>query len=63
MIWSKYRNSCHTGIPAKNSCKSKKNRDFFDPLQNHVPVKNPPENAGKKEILRNPGRNIFLSKK
>jgi hypothetical protein len=36
----KHRNSCPTGIPAKKSCKNGKNRNFCDPLQNHVPVKN-----------------------
>jgi hypothetical protein len=62
-IRSKYRNSCPTGIPAKKSCDSSKNRNSCDHLQNHVPVKKfLRKTQGKKEILRNPGRNIFLSK-
>jgi hypothetical protein len=45
-IRSKYRNSCPPGIPAKNSCKIGKNRNYCDPLQNHVPVKNSSGNSG-----------------
>jgi len=37
------------GIPAKNSCKSKKNRNSCDPLQNHVPVK---KSSGKRRIKK-----------
>jgi hypothetical protein len=51
-----------TGIPVpqeqeslqNNPVTAAKNRNSSDPLQNHVPVKTPPENTGKKEILRNP---------
>jgi hypothetical protein len=50
-IRSKYRNSCPTGIPAKKSCKSKKNRNSCNPLKNHVPVKNSSQKHRKK---RNP---------
>jgi hypothetical protein len=39
-IRSKYRNSCPTGIPAKNSCDAAKNRNSCNHLQNHVSVKN-----------------------
>jgi hypothetical protein len=37
------------------------NRNSCDPLQNHVPVKKSSrkKKTGKKEILRNPGRNGF----
>jgi hypothetical protein len=61
-IWGKYRNSCPTGIPAKKSCDSGKNRNSCDHLQNHLPVKN---SSGKhrKKILRNPGRNRFFGPK
>ena len=45
----KYRNSCPTGIPAKNSCKNEKNRNSCDPLQNHVPVKNSSKKRRKKK--------------
>jgi hypothetical protein len=31
-ILSKYRNSCPTGIPAKNSCESGKKQEFLQPL-------------------------------
>jgi hypothetical protein len=48
-IWSKYRNSCPTGIPAKKSCKSEKNRNSCDPLQNHVTVKNSSGKCSKKK--------------
>jgi hypothetical protein len=40
-----------------------KNRNSCDHLQNHVPVKIPPEITEKKEILRNPGRNGFFGPK
>jgi hypothetical protein len=62
-IRSKYRNSCPTGIPVKNSCDSRKKQEFLRPLQNHVPVKNSSEKHGKKEVLRNPGRNVFFRPK
>jgi len=45
----------NTGIPVpqeflrKIPLKSEKNRNYCDPLQNHVPVKIPQENAGKKK--------------
>jgi hypothetical protein len=47
---SKYRNSCPTGIPAKNFCKYGK-KEFLRPLQNHVPTKNSP---GKNRKIKNP---------
>ena len=53
----KYRNFCPTGIPAKTSCDSKKNRNLR-PLQNHVSVKKSSRKHRKKGILRNPGRNL-----
>jgi hypothetical protein len=56
----KYRNSCPTGIPAKNSCDSRKKQEFQQPLQNHVPVKKSSGKHRKKRILRNPGRNVFF---
>jgi hypothetical protein len=61
-IRSKYSSSCPPGIPAKNSCKIGKNRNYCDPLQNQVPVK---KSSGKrrKKILRNPVRNAFLGPK
>jgi hypothetical protein len=46
----KYRNSCPTGIPAKNSCKNGKKQEFLRPLQNHIPVKN---SSGKRRKKRN----------
>ena len=36
-----------------------KNRNSCNPLQNHVPVKIPPENTGKTGILRNPVFSCF----
>jgi hypothetical protein len=39
-------------IPAKNSCKSGKNRNSCDPLQNHVPVKN---SSGKRRKKKSSG--------
>jgi hypothetical protein len=45
----KYRKSCPTGIPVKNSCDSKKKN--LRPLQNHVPVKN---YSGKHRKKKNP---------
>jgi hypothetical protein len=62
-IWSKYRNSCPPQeFLQKIPVKSEKNRNYCDPLQNHVPVKN---SSGKrrKKILRNPVRNAFLGPK
>jgi hypothetical protein len=60
----KYRNSCPTGIPPKNSCKNGKNRNSCDPLQTHVTVKKFLwKTQEKKEILRNPVRNGFLGPK
>jgi hypothetical protein len=54
-IRTKYRNSCPTGIPAKNSCDINKKQEFLQP---------PPKPRScekflrktqeKKEILRNP---------
>ena len=46
-IRSKYRNSCHAEIPAKNPVKAKK-QEFLWPLPKpHSCEKTPPENAGK----------------
>jgi hypothetical protein len=63
-IRSKYRSSCPTGIPAKKSCDSGKKQEFLQP---------PPKPRScekflwktqeKKEILRNPGKNLFLVQK
>jgi hypothetical protein len=63
-IWSKYRNSCPTGIPAKKSCDCDKKQEFLQP---------PPKPRScekilwktqeKKEILRNPGRHGFFGPK
>jgi hypothetical protein len=59
----KYRNSCPTGIPAKNSCKIRKKQEFLRPLQNHALPKNSSGKHRKKKILRNPVRNTFLGPK
>jgi hypothetical protein len=61
-FWGKYRNSCPTGIPAKNSRDSKKTG---------IPATSPQPRScekflrktQKKGILRNRGRNVFPSKK
>jgi hypothetical protein len=59
----------NTGIPVtqeflqKNPVQAKKNRNYCDPLQNHVPVRNSSGKRRKKEILRNPGRNVFFIQK
>ncbi len=63
-IRGKYRKSCPTRIPGKNSCDSGKNQEFLQP---------PPKPRScekflrktqeKKEILRNPGRNGFFGPK
>jgi hypothetical protein len=62
-ILSKYRNSCPTGIPAKNSGESGKSGNSCDHLQNHVPVKSSSGKHREKNILRNPGRNGFFGPK
>jgi hypothetical protein len=63
-IRSKYRNSCPTGIPAKNPVTAAKNRNSCDHLQNHIPVKN---SSGKHREKRNPQESwqerFFWSKK
>jgi hypothetical protein len=57
------QDSCPTGIPVKNSCESKKTR---------IPATSPKirscekflqKTQKKEEILKNPCRNVFLSKK
>jgi hypothetical protein len=60
----------NTGIPVpheflqKNPIKSEKNRNYCDPLQNHVPVKKPQENAGKtKKFQESCQERFFGSKK
>jgi hypothetical protein len=63
-IQGKFRNSCPTGIPAKKSCDRGKNQKFLRPPPKPCSCeKIPPENTGKKEILRNPGRNVFFCPK
>ena len=47
----------------KNTVKATENRNSYNPLQNHVPVKNSSRNHKKKEILRNLVRNGFLGPK
>jgi hypothetical protein len=60
----------NTGIPVPQGFLQKipvtaaKNRNSCDQLQNHVPVKKSSRKTqGKKEILRNPGRNGFFGPK
>jgi hypothetical protein len=54
-IRSKCRNSCPTGIPAKNPVTVAKNRNSCDPPPKpHYCDEIPLENTGKKEIFRNP---------
>jgi hypothetical protein len=63
-IQSKYRNSCPTGIPAKNSCDSSKKQEFLQPPQKPRSCeKILRKTQEKKEILRNPGRNGFFGSK
>jgi hypothetical protein len=54
-IRSKYRNSCPTGIPMKNSCDSGKKQEFLRPPPKPCSCeKFLRKTQGKKEILRNP---------
>jgi len=59
----------NTGIPVpqeflrKIPVKSEKNRNYCDPLQNHVPVKNSSGISRKKKTLRNPVKNAFWGPK
>jgi hypothetical protein len=54
-IRSKYRNSCPTGIPAKNSCDSGKKQEFLrPPPKPRSCEKILRKTQEKKEILRNP---------
>jgi hypothetical protein len=54
-IWSKYRNSCPTGIPAKNSCDRGKKQEFLrPPPKPRSCEKFLRKTQEKKEILRNP---------
>jgi hypothetical protein len=57
-IRGKYRNSCPTGIPAKNSCDIGKNRNSCDPLQKQVPVKN---SSGKHRKKKKSSGILFFS--
>ena len=50
-IQCKYRNSCPTGIPVKNSCESKKKQEILRPLKKKVPVEH---SSGKHRKKRNP---------
>jgi len=60
----KYRNSCPTGIPAKNSCDSEKKQEFLQPLQNYIPVKKSSgKHRKKKESSGILAGTFFLSKK
>jgi hypothetical protein len=63
-IRSKYRNSCPTGISAKKSCDSGKKQEFLrPPTKPRSCEKFLRKTKGKKEILRNPGRNGFFCPK
>jgi len=59
----------NTGIPVpqeilqKIPVQSENNRNYCDPLQNHVPVKKSSGKRRKKKILTNPVRNAFLGPK
>ena len=58
----------NTGIPVPQEFLRKipvtaKKQEFLQPLHNHVPVKDSSGKHRKKGILRNPGRNVFSSKK
>jgi hypothetical protein len=60
----KYRNSCPTGIPAKNTCKNEKKQEFLrPPPKPRSCEKFLQKTQEKKEILRNPVRNGFLGPK
>jgi hypothetical protein len=61
---SKYRDFCPTGIPAKKSCDSGKKQEFLrPPPKPRSCEKFLRKTQGKKEILRNPGRNGFFGPK
>jgi hypothetical protein len=62
-IRGKYRNSCPTGIPAKNSCDSGKKQEFLQPPPKPRSCKKILWKTQKKIILRNPGRNGFFGPK
>ena len=63
-IWCKYRNSCPAGIPVKNSFKKEKKQEFLATSpKTRSCEKFLMENAGKKEILRIPVRNVFWVQK
>jgi hypothetical protein len=59
-IQSKYRNSCPTEIPAKNSCDSGKKQEFLQPpTKPRSCEKFLRKTQEKKEILRNPVLSVF----
>jgi hypothetical protein len=63
-IHCKRRNSCPAEIPAKIPVKAAKKQEFLRPSPKaRFLWFIPPKNTGKKEILRNPGRNGFLVQK
>jgi hypothetical protein len=62
-IRGNYRNSCSTGIPAKKSCDSGKNRNSCNHLQNHVPVKNSSRKHRKKKTSGVLAGTVFLVQK
>jgi hypothetical protein len=69
-IWNNPEESgVNTGIPVLQKFLQKvpvtaaKIRNSCNPLQTHIPVKNPLENTGEKEILRNPVFFCFLAPK
>jgi hypothetical protein len=54
-IRSKYRNSCPAGIPAKKSCESGQNQEFWRPLPKpHSCEKFLRKHRKRKKILRKP---------
>jgi hypothetical protein len=63
-IRGKYRNSCPAGIPRKTSCDSGKNQEFLQPPPKPgFCEKYLQKTQEKKEIFRNPGRNVFFGPK
>jgi hypothetical protein len=62
-IRSKCRNSCPTGIPAKNSCDSSKKQEFLRPPPKPRSFEKILWKTQEKKILRNPGRNGFFGPK
>jgi hypothetical protein len=61
---SKYRNSCPTGIHAKNSCDSGKKQEFLRlPPKPRSCEKFLRKTQEKKEILRNPVFSVFEPQK